>query len=168
MTEFIIWLRATAMSQAFHNQAGWLWPLGETIHFIGLVLVLGFAGFFDLRLMGFMRRQVTIDAAHQFITWAKIGFALCLLTGFMFFVAEPHQYVVKSIWWWKVASLALAGGNAFLFEAVVSKGLVGLKPTDEPPFSAKLTGAVSLVAWLGVLAFGRLLPYIQPGINSNL
>lgn len=168
MTPFIIWLRATALSQTLHAQAGWLWPLGETLHFVGLVMVLGFAGFFDLRLMGFMRRQVTIDGAHQFITWAKGGFALSLLTGVMFFVSEPHQYVVKTIWWWKVGALALAGANAFVFEAVVSKSLVGLPPNGDPPFSAKAIGAVSLVAWLSVLAFGRLLPYIQPGINSNL
>lgn len=168
MEAFIIWLRATSISQTLHAQAGWLWPLGETVHFIGLVLVLGFAGFFDLRLMGFMRQRVSIDAAHQFINWAKFGFALCAVTGVIFFVSEPHQYVVKTVWWWKVASLALAGANAFVFEAVVGKGLVGLPAHGEPPFSARAVGAVSLVAWLGVLAFGRLLPYIQPGINSNL
>ena len=30
----------------------WVWPLCETLHFVGLALVIGVAGFFDLRLMG--------------------------------------------------------------------------------------------------------------------
>jgi hypothetical protein len=34
----------------------WVWPLCETIHFIGLAMVVGIAGFFDLRLLGFFNR----------------------------------------------------------------------------------------------------------------
>ena len=53
---FVQWLRATSVSQ-WINQSTWIWPFCESLHFIGLSLLLGVTGFFDLRLMGFFRRD---------------------------------------------------------------------------------------------------------------
>jgi hypothetical protein len=35
----------------------WLWAICETLHFIGLALLIGTAGVFDLRLLGLIRRS---------------------------------------------------------------------------------------------------------------
>jgi hypothetical protein len=35
-----------------------------------------------------------------------------------------------------------------------------LSPGAEPPAAARLVGALSLFAWLGVLYWGRMLPFI--------
>ena len=50
-----LWLEGTQISWAMRN-IPWAWPLCESIHFIGLSLLLGTVGFFDLRLLGFARR----------------------------------------------------------------------------------------------------------------
>ena len=71
---FAVWLRGTSISQAI-RVAPWLWPLCEILHFFGLSLLIGIAGFFDLRLLGFMKR-VPISAAWTLMPWAKFGFAL--------------------------------------------------------------------------------------------
>ena len=55
MNGFVVWLESTALSRAIVHYR-WIWPLCEIMHFIGLTLVVGIAGFFDLRLMGFMKR----------------------------------------------------------------------------------------------------------------
>jgi hypothetical protein len=49
-------LQSTSVSLFLQSQSAWLWPLSETLHFIGLALLIGATGFFDLRLLGFMKR----------------------------------------------------------------------------------------------------------------
>ena len=112
---FASWLHKTQISLALQQQVSWLWPFCETLHFAGLALLLGVAGMFDLRLMGFMR-SVPISVVKGFMPWAMAGFALNLLTGIVFIVSEPAQYFGNPTWWLKVAFLVIAGLNALVFE----------------------------------------------------
>lgn len=137
----------------------WLWPLCETLHFIGLALVIGIVGFFDLRLIGFFR-QIPVSAARELMPFALFGFGLNLVTGVLFFVGHPEQYVHDMAWWLKVGSLALAGLNAAVFEAAVGARTVTVGAGEETPAAAKAIGVVSIVAWFGVLFWGRMLPFI--------
>ena len=86
----------------------WLWPLCETLHFIGLALLIGIAGFFDLRMLGFFRR-VSLAAVMDLRGWAALGLAINLVTGVMFFVGAPDQYIHNPAWWAKVAFILIAG-----------------------------------------------------------
>ena len=76
---FAVWLRATPISEAI-RVLPWLWPLCEILHFVGLCLLVGVVGFFDLRLLGLFR-QVPISAAWSMVPWGKAGFGLAALTG---------------------------------------------------------------------------------------
>lgn len=158
MEAFITWLQSTSLSQAI-VASPWLWPFCETIHFIGLALVLGCAGFFDLRLMGFMRR-VPVAGARMLMPWATFGFLLNLTTGLTFFIGHPEQYFWNIAWWLKVFCLFTAGLNAFVFERFAKGGTLGIGAGEDTPRSAKVAGAVSLAAWMGVLYWGRMLPFI--------
>ena len=90
MTSFAVWLKSTPISELIRYYP-WLWPICETIHFVGLALVIGIAGLFDLRLMGFMRR-ISISAAKDLMPFAIAGFAMNLVTGTIFFVGAPNKY----------------------------------------------------------------------------
>lgn len=158
MNGFVVWLESTALSRGIVHYR-WIWPLCEIIHFIGLTLVVGIAGFFDLRLMGFMKR-VPVSAARDLMPLAIGGFLLNMTTGAVFFIGTPHQYVGNVAWWAKVFFLVLAGLNAMFFETTVGARTMNLGAGDDTPRSAKIVGAVSLVSWLGVLYFGRMLPYV--------
>jgi hypothetical protein len=158
MDAFVAWVRATPAS-VWINQTIWIWPLCETIHFIGLSLLLGCVGFFDLRLMGFFKR-VPVAAARDLMPFAIGGFAMNLVTGLVFLTGLPEQYAHNRAWWMKVAFLALAGANAVFYETRVAKRILMLSPGAEPPAAARLVGALSLFAWLGVLYWGRMLPFI--------
>ena len=136
-----------------------MWPIGETIHFVGLALVIGIAGMFDLRLMGFMRR-VSVSAVKDLMPWAIAGFVMNLLTGIMFFVGAPDQYVNNPAWWAKLFFIVLAGLNAMLFETTLGTRVLTLGPGEPTPVSFKMVGALSLLSWLGVLYWGRMLPFI--------
>jgi hypothetical protein len=161
MADFVTWLRATAVSEAFRAPQAWLWPLFESIHFLGLALVLGVAGFFDLRLLGFMKR-IPVWKAAQFLPLAMIGVTLNAVTGIYFYVAEPFQYSFNIAWWYKLAAITLAVANAGFFQLVLKSRMAGLRDGENMPTSFKIVGAVSLIAWLNVLFWGRMLPYWNP------
>ena len=111
MAAFANWLHHSWLSLLFQSQVRWLWPTSEALHFAGLALLLGVAGTFDLRLMGFMKK-VPIRAIQQLMPWAIVGFLVNLATGIVFVVSEPAQYFSNPTGWWKVAFLALSGLNA--------------------------------------------------------
>jgi hypothetical protein len=154
----VTWLQATSLSRAIVSVT-WLWPVAETLHFVGLALVLGIAGFLDVRLIGGFR-QVPVRAAHGLMPYAIGGFLLNLFTGAIFFVGHPEQYVHNVAWWFKVGCLAVAGANALVFERIVSTQVLPLGPGEDTPPLAKAIGAISLAAWAGVLYWGRMLPFI--------
>jgi hypothetical protein len=92
------YLQMTPIAIFLQSQAGWLWPLCETLHFIGLAMLIGATGFFDLRLMGFMKR-IPVTVAREFMPLALWGFGINLVTGIQFFLAQPYQYIVSWSWW---------------------------------------------------------------------
>ena len=158
MDAFVVWLEATRLSRVIVGST-WIWPLCEILHFVGLSLVIGIAGFFDLRLMGFMKR-VPVSAARDLMPLAIAGFLVNLTTGATFFIGKPDQYVNNVAWWAKMGFLLLAGLNAMFFETTVGARTIDLGAGADTPRAAKIVGALSLISWLGVLYWGRMLPFI--------
>ena len=155
---FASWLRSTQISEAI-RVAPWLWPLCEMLHFFGLSLLIGIAGFFDLRLLGFMKR-VPISAAWTLMPWAKFGFGLSLLTGVTFFVGAPDQYISNPAFYAKILFLIVANANAMYFEVLYRRQVEARALDSGGPVALKVIGVVSLVSWFFVLYWGRMLPFI--------
>ena len=158
MDAFVAWLQTTALSHAIVSYL-WVWPAAETAHFIGLALIIGTVGFFDLRLAGAFK-SVPVSAAHELMPFALVGFAVNALTGVIFLIGHPEQYAHNVAWWWKVGCLALAGLNAVVFELTIGTRTVRLGAGDDTPVAAKAIGVISILAWFGVLFWGRMLPFI--------
>src|SRR5262245_58055604 len=155
---FIGWLRETPLSD-FIRTSKWLWPLCEILHFFGLSLLIGIAGFFDLRLLGFMKR-VPISAAWTLMPWAKAGFGLAALTGVTFFVGAPDQYIDNPAFYAKVFFLIVANFNAVYFEAIYRRRLERKQLDAGGPLALKVIAIVSIVSWFFVIYWGRMLPFI--------
>ena len=155
---FAAWLRGTSVSEAI-RVAPWLWPLCEILHFFGLSLLIGIAGFFDLRLLGFMKR-VPISAAWTLMPWAKFGFALAVLTGVTFFIGAPDQYIDNPAFYAKVFFLIVANLNAMYFEVIFKRRVVAKALDGSAPTALKVIGVVSIVSWFFVIYWGRMLPFI--------
>ena len=154
----VLWLRATALSQLM-TSSQWLWPICETLHFAGLALLIGAAGVFDLRLLGFAR-SIPYAAAMQMRPWAAAGILVNVVTGGLFFIGAPDQYINNSAWWAKVLFLAIAMLNIAYFETTQGRRMLEMADTEAPPLAFKVAGAVSIISWLAVVYFGRMLPFI--------
>jgi uncharacterized membrane protein len=134
-----------------------LWPAAETLHFLGLCLIFGILLVVNLRLMGFMR-AIPYGAVHRLLPWGMLGFAVNLVTGMLFFIATPEQYTANNPFYWKILFLMAAGVN-LLYITVVDKAWTIEAGQDTPVFD-KAIGASAIVLWLGVIYWGRMLPFI--------
>lgn len=167
MVAFASWLHHTPLSLFLQGQVQWLWPMCEALHFAGLALLIGVAGMFDLRLLGFMKR-VPIRSVMDFMPWAIVGFGVNLTTGLVFVISEPAQYFTNSTWWLKVTFLVLSGLNAGFFQVVFEPRVDSIPAGADTPVSFKLAGALSIVGWLVVLWAGRMMPFIGASAGAGL
>ena len=158
LNAFAVWLRGTEVSEAI-RVLPWLWPVCEIIHFVGLCLLVGVVGFFDLRLLGFFPR-VSLSAAWSLVPWGKFGFALAAITGVTFFIGAPDQYVTNVAFYGKVIFLLIAGANAMLFEWTYGAKVSADEMTGVAPGALKTIAVVSIVSWLFVIYWGRMLPFV--------
>ena len=161
MAEFAAWVESTALSKTLFGMS-WLWPLCESLHFIGLCMLIGAAGLLDLRLVG-MFRGLAIRHVKALMPWAIGGFVINAATGSLFLIMQPHLYLTSAVWWSKVAFLGLAGANALFFETRLAVPALALDPDADTSTRMKLVGALSLFSWFAVLYCGRMLPYLGTG-----
>jgi hypothetical protein len=145
----------------FMRESRWAWPIFESLHFIGMSLLIGTIGVFDLRLIGFARR-VPLAALHRLIPLGISGFVLNAVTGFCFICATPDQYIFNMAFRVKVSLMLIAGVNVLFFYSRVFRRLETLAVDQGPPIGARLAGMISLTAWVGVMSAGRLLTFFRP------
>ena len=156
---FSAWLKSTKLSWFVIHYA-WVWPASETLHFIGLAMLMGVIGIIDLRLLGFGKR-IPFAPLHRLLPWAISGFGICLTTCTLFFAGDPFQYVHNSVFWFKMLFVMLAGINVLLFYITgVFRRVETLGPGEDAPLPAKVIAALSLFLWIGVMYLGRMLPFL--------
>jgi len=139
----------------------WAFPAAETLHFIGLSLLIGSLAVIDLRLLGFAR-SLSIKVVHQLLVWTWIGFAINVLTGLLFISAQASFYYPNVSFWVKMVLIALAGLNALWFELTVHRDLHSWNDDTVAPAQARAIAGASLVLWIAVIFFGRFIMYWPP------
>jgi hypothetical protein len=162
--QFQVWLVTTIAGTspvADVMRTAWAWPLAESLHFLGLCLLVGAIGTFDLRLLGVAKR-VPIAAVHRFIPWGLFGFAINIMTGTLFILTEPDQYIYNPSFHFKLLFMTIGGVNAAMFYLTSYRRLFGPDAPLDPPRRVKVIAAISLCAWIGVITGGRLLTFYRP------
>lgn len=155
----IAWIQGTSISAAV-VQSPWAFPAGETLHFIGLAMLFGFVATIDLRMLGF-GKQLPLAPLHRLLPWGVAGFLLTLATGVLFIFATPEQYLKDWVFWSKMLLVVLAGLNVLVFYAGgIYHQVEALGPGDDAPPPARAIAVTSLFLWVGVMFFGRMLPFL--------
>jgi hypothetical protein len=139
----------------------WGWPIAEIVHFTGLCLLIGAVGAFDLRMIGWVE-GISLAALHKLVPFGIAGFVLSASSGFLFVVTSPDQYLYNPAWQIKMVLLAIAGLNMALFYLTAARSLRTLPADAMPPLPARVFAGISLVAWFGVIAAGRVITAFRP------
>jgi len=134
----------------------WTWIAAETLHFIGLSLIVGIVLLIDLRMLGFMK-QVSFSALDRLLPWAMLGFALNVFTGMLFFAAAYGQYTNNPAFYWKLVFVLLAGANTLYF---TFDRTWATEPGRDAPLLSKAAAVCAMFLWVGVMYWGSMLPFI--------
>jgi len=160
MVALAAWLESLGIG-TFVNDHAWSWPLWETFHFIGMSMLVGSIFVLDLRILG-LGKGLSIGVLERLVPVALVGFAFNAITGF-FFVAgtsSPYAYMTNLAFQLKMLCILIAGLNALAFYVFgVARTLAAAGPEADAPVGAKAIAALSIVLWLLIICFGRLIMY---------
>lgn len=152
-------LQGSALGETVRS-AGYLYPVLEATHILGIALLVGPAFTFDLRVLGFGHRVVSVTtAARCLLPVSHIGFAIAVITGIALLSAQGTMVAAAGAARWKFGLLILACLNVLVFHCGVYRRVDQWTNAAVAPVVACLGAGVSLIAWTGVIFAGRLLAY---------
>ena len=160
MQSLQFWLENTRLSH-FMVRSSFAWPICESLHFLGLSLLIGTVGLFDLRLLG-MWKDLSPRAMHRLVGWGILGFVINAITGTMFFVGIPYQYIYNGAFQLKLIGMLILGINMLMFYLTVHRKVEALGPGDAAPLGAKVIAFTSLFLWISVICLGRMEAFYKP------
>lgn len=152
---FCQWLYDTPLADTIRSNA-YAFPWLESVHVLAITLVLGSIAVADLRLLGLasVKRPVTQLLQDVLpVTW--VAFVVAAITGLAMFSSNAVQYLHNVPFQLKMLVMLLAGINMVVFQFLTFRSVGTWDGAVRPPTSARLAGAFSLVAWIGIVAFGR-------------
>jgi hypothetical protein len=134
-----------------------MWPGLEALHFIGLAVLFGVIVVVNARLLGFLP-EVPFAALHRLIPWGVLALGVNVISGMLFLIATPEQYADNISFHWKMGLFVLAGVN--LLYLTKAEGPFRIGAGDAVPGAIKAMAASAILLWMGVMYFGRMLPFI--------
>ncbi|MFI7063709.1 hypothetical protein ACIBL3_22175 [Kribbella sp. NPDC050124] len=159
MGDAFAWLEDSAVAEAIRGTA-YLYPILESIHIIGIALLVGPAVSFDLRLLGLGRQALRVTtAANWLLPLSHVGFMIAAVTGVAMFLPGASVIADRGSAPWKLGLILLAGVNILIFHRHTYRGVAGWDMSRSAPLAARFAAVVSLMSWSGVTVAGRLLAY---------
>jgi hypothetical protein len=154
------WLEQTYVGTAV-RQSLWLFPVIETVHIFGIILLVGGTSILDLRLMGLtFRDEPVTKLAARFLPWAWAGFLIQVLTGLLMFTSEATKMYGNVAFQIKMLMILAAGLNAFIFHSIAYQSVGKWDKDPVAPVSARVAGLISILFWFGIVAAGRWIAYV--------
>ncbi|MGI8835720.1 MAG: DUF6644 family protein [Pyrinomonadaceae bacterium] len=152
------WLENTGVAVTV-RESSWAYPAVETVHIIGFVILVGAAAMFDLRLLGSSRWLPVSDTARHLLRWSRAGLVVVVPSGLLLFMSNAATLWTNPAFRLKMVLLAVAGVNAYLFHRWSFKTVMTWNSDVPTPARVKISAAVSLALWAGVISCGRFIAY---------
>jgi hypothetical protein len=155
LENFLRWLEATPLAVAIKENEV-LFPWIESVHVLAIVLVVGTISIIDLRLLG----VASLDRAAtrlmgDVLPWTWGAFVVAAITGILLFSSNAPNYAHNFFFQGKMLLLVAVGLNMAIFHGFQIRNIAHWDTKPDTPRSAKAGGAMSLLLWIAVVAFGR-------------
>jgi hypothetical protein len=160
LASLIDWSEASWLGEVGRD-VFWVFPAAEVAHFVGLCLLMGAMLIIDLRLLGFARHRVSIEATLGLIPAAIVGLLLNFASGIVFLCAQPNNYWPSLAFKLKLLAVTIGAANAVWFKYAEAPRLAGVPDNFEPGTQTKVIAALSLIVWTVVIVLGRMLPFVS-------
>ncbi len=135
----------------------WMYPLVNTLHIVGIALLVGPILILDWRLLHRQVSPTVSELATVLLPTARGGFVVAVLAGLLLFVARPLDYAINTLFQVKLGCIVLALLNIALLHH--SKAWDFAMTHNRPDGRVRLACGLSMLCWLMALALGRLIGY---------
>ena len=159
LRHFAEWVNEFPTSIAI-RESQYFSPYLTVSHVVVMAFVAGLVLMMDLRLLGVanMRTPFT-ELQRKLFPWQMFGMTLATITGLTLAYSDPMRFYVNIFFWLKMLILLLAAINALAFHYTTYYDVARWDSAPITPFTAKLSGGISVVLWALVIVSGRLIPY---------
>ena len=121
------------------------------------IFALGTVLFVVLRVLG-VGKSIPFSAVHRVLPLGFFGVIMNVFSGMLMLLADSFRYLNETTFAPKIAFIAI-GAIAILYFSL-SDQIWKVKAGEDAPAGAKAVAVLVLVAWVGVILGGRLLPYV--------
>jgi uncharacterized membrane protein SirB2 len=159
MEALIRWISSTALSQAIQN-VEWAVPTIQSIHILGVCVVLSSVGMIVLRLMGRAGTRTSVsDTARRYVPWLWGALVVLACTGLLLIIGEPRRELTNIMFQIKMVLVLCAIVLITIFQNSVRK-----HPefwNNEPESGRiKMMALSALVLFFAIAVAGRWIAYV--------
>lgn len=149
-----IWLDALEATQLAHwlRFSRWGYAIINTLHILGIALLVGAIIPLDLKLIGLTRRLNLETFAQILVPTAIVGLSVSVLSGTLLFITGANDYAQLTLFLFKLSCITLAVVNAIYFHWRIGYAAAVYKQ--------QIAGSISLLLWLCALVSGRFIAFI--------
>jgi hypothetical protein len=145
------------------RETPWVYPIIMSIHLVCIAVFGGMILVTDLRLLGVGLKDKTVtEVVGGLRPFKRIGFVVMVACGLLMAGSEAPQYSQNPYFWTKMVLLVLVGVHAMVFKPTVYDHPEELDKSPVLPARAKAAAVLSLILWVGIPVFGRLIAYYEP------
>ena len=145
----------------------WVVPVVKTIHYLAIAVLIGIVGVVDLRIFG-IGRGLALRPLQRLMPWAGVAFVVAAVSGYGLLRINPANSLgppINIAFAAKILFLVLIGLNDILYFASGLKRQVdAVGPGERASVSARIVAGVSLVLWIGVVYWSRMLTFLAGAI----
>lgn len=159
------WLEQTELHSIFSDTthlATWLIiPISQTVHILGVAIVMIAIGMINLHLLGVqVTQQNFAQLSSRWMPWMWAAMVVLFLTGVIQTIAEPTREFMNNTFRIKLVMLVVAVAITVIYRMQIKKDPKYWDRSGEHRTLALGLASLSLVLWLGIVAAGRLIAYV--------
>ena len=160
MKQFALWLSSTSPSVFIQEHNAWAIPVIQSMHIVGIAMVMGSALMIDLRILGWAWADETLrQTMRRFGPWLTGSLVLLLATGILMVIGEPVRELVTFSFWLKMALVAAGALAAAIFQRTLHRHEQRWEDTLVHKRSIRALAILTFLIWACVIVLGRLIAY---------
>ena len=160
MQQFAEWLSTTFLSVLIQNHNSWMIPAIQSIHIVGIGVVMVSVFMIDLRILGWAGMDQTLrQTTIRFGAWLTAALCLMLVTGILMVIGEPVRELVTFSFWCKMSLVAISTIIAAIFQIALRKREPQWEEVLISRKSTKGLAILTFLIWAFIIVLGRLIAY---------
>lgn len=151
LLSFFQWCESSAIGDAI-RESQWLFPVIESVHLLGLVVIAASVLLVDMRLFGIgLRDQPVARLARNMQPWLIVSLIVMIGSGVLLFLSEAIKCYYSGAFWIKITSLALV----ILFTFTIRRRVAFAPDGAVTAGRCKAVAVTSVLLWAAVGWGGR-------------